>query len=149
MATDHLVNAHPLNRLFHGFLDQAFVDMAPPYLAAARVRRQALGGKHILSDPFVPRFRRRVNGLGSDCLPRPINQTHLRQEAGKVLCPFYIKQRTFWAYPVLLHTRPVGFPKTIALFGISAKDDLYHKIPFHYNKLHNKDPTMIDEIIVS
>ena len=43
----------------------------------------------------------------------------------------------------------VAIMVSIALFGIPANNDLYHKIPFHYNKLRNKDPTMIDGIIVS
>ena len=36
MATDLFVNRRLSSRLFHGLLDQGFVDMVPPHLAAAR-----------------------------------------------------------------------------------------------------------------
>lgn len=57
MATDLLVNCPPHDRLFHGFLNQVFIDGVPPHLAAARIDRQAFGREHLLPDPFSPRIR--------------------------------------------------------------------------------------------
>ena len=52
----------------------------------------------------------------------------------------HIKWRTIRPYPVLLHARPVSFPKTIALFGgIVDIHDFHHRNPLNVKRLSDTE----------
>jgi hypothetical protein len=57
VATGRFRDACCAYRRFDRFLQRAFMNMVPPHHTRTRLRRQLIGGKHILPTPFTIRVR--------------------------------------------------------------------------------------------
>jgi hypothetical protein len=104
MAARLLIDTGPQGRIFHGFLDQAFMGVVPPHLPAAGILRQAfqktlrLLNLPLLDSWTIPKiFKKRTDIFG-----RTIPHFFPRHKVNKTLRPFGIEGGKVRPYPVLL-----------------------------------------------